>query len=88
MSAGCLIVTSSLGALPETCANFAYMYNYNEDVNTHAQMFAGMLNNAIETVMNPEVQQTLYNQKAYTDLFYDWRMRAMQWEGLLKGLSQ
>ena len=51
-------------------------------------MFAGMLNNAIENVMNPEVQQTLFNQKAYTDLFYDWRMRAMQWEGLLKGLTQ
>lgn len=88
MSAGCLVVTSSLGALPETCANFAFMYNYNEDVQIHAQMFAGMLNNAIENVMNPEVQQTLFNQKAYTDLFYDWRMRAMQWEGLLKGLTQ
>ena len=47
-----------------------------------------MLNNAIENVMNNEVQQTLFNQKAYTDLFFDWRMRAMQWEGLLKGLTQ
>lgn len=87
MSAGCLIVTSSLGALPETCANFAYMYNFDEDPSRHASMSAGMLNNAIETVMNEEVQRTLFNQKAYTDLFYDWRMRAMQWEGLLRGLS-
>lgn len=86
MAAGCLTVTSSLGALPETCANFAWMTSFDEDGNRHANMHYGLLKAAIDGFWNDDVQTNLYNQRAYFNLWYNWQFRARQWEGLLNGL--
>jgi len=86
MAAGCLTVTTSLGALPETCANFAWMTNFDEDHNRLANMHYGLLKAAIDGFWNEDVQTNLYNQRAYFNLWYNWRFRARQWEGLLNGL--
>jgi len=87
MSAGCHVVCPNFAALPETTANFALMYGWDEDVNRHANIFANVLNTAININHDPNVQAKLRFQKQYTDNFYNWERRASQWVSFLKGLK-
>ena len=88
MSAGCNIICPNLAALPETCANFAVMYNWTEDNNHHANMFAGILNMVIDQYWADFNQSRLQYQKMYTDTFYNWDMRAKQWIDFLESLDR
>lgn len=87
MSAGCQIVCPNYAALPETTANFATMYQWSEDIQYHANVFANMLNAAIQNHYDENTQRKLLYQKNYTDNFYNWDLRASQWTGFLQGLS-
>ena len=86
MSAQCLTVTSSLAALPETCANYGLMYNYTEDVNDHANMFFRVLHHAINVVKQGKAENFLKAQKEYFDRNYDWNLRKDEWTFLLNSL--
>lgn len=86
MSAECLVVAPNLGALPETCANFAMMYQWSPDPAQHAASFANMLNVAIERLS--DLAGMLAFQKKYTDSFYNWADRKLEWEMLLSSLIQ
>lgn len=86
MSAGTLTVTSSLAALPETCANYALMYNYTEDVSKHANMFFKVLHHAIGTIKNSSATNYLKAQKEYFDRNYSWQVRKDEWTYLLNSL--
>jgi len=87
MSAGCNVICPTLAALPETCANFAVMYGWNEDNNKHANMFAGLLGMVIQEYRASFNQERLKFQKAYFDSFYNWDMRARQWQDFLESLG-
>ena len=87
MSAGCQVVCPNFAALPETTANFATMYQWSEDIQFHANVFANMLNAAIQNHYDENTQRKLLYQKNYTDNFYNWDLRANQWTGFLLGLS-
>lgn len=86
MSASCLTVTSSLAALPETCANYALMYNYTEDVNQHANMFFRVLHHAIGVAKQQSANNYLRAQKEYFDRNYAWDLRKDEWTFLLNSL--
>jgi glycosyltransferase involved in cell wall biosynthesis len=86
MSAGCLTVTSSLAALPETCANYALMYNYTENVNDHANMFFRVLHHAVNVIKQGQADNYLRAQKEYFDRNYDWNIRKDEWTFLLNSL--
>lgn len=86
MSAGCTVVCPTLAALPETCANFATMYPFHEDYNTHANIFANVLVTAIRNFWDENNQNKLKFQKNYYDNFYNWDLRAAQWKGFLKSM--
>lgn len=86
MSAKCQVVTSNLSALPETCANFAIMYGYEEDPNTHANKFVNMLNSAIDQLNEPFMPAKLNFQKTYFDGFYNIQYRSAQWNNFLTTL--
>ena len=86
MSAGCQIVTSSLGALPETTGGFATMYSFVENKQFHANMFAGALKQAIdnhESFINTNKAQV---QKNWADFVYNWDIRVREWDNLLRQL--
>lgn len=87
MSAGCLTVCPNFAALPETTANFAWSYNFNEDQNKHVNTFANVLHAAITHISDENVQDTLRLQKIYADQFYSWDLRAQEWTGFLKSLQ-
>ena len=88
MSAGCAIVCPNYAALPETTANFAYTYQWHEDVQQHVNIFANALSAVIDMVSRNEsgVKNRLIVQKNYTDSFYNWDQRAREWEGLIRGI--
>jgi len=86
MSAKCHVVCSNYAALPETCANFATMYGFDEDHNKHANVFANVLNSVIRDYRSEHNQSKLNFQKIYFDNFYNWDYRAAQWEGLLRSI--
>jgi UDP-glucose:(glucosyl)LPS alpha-1,2-glucosyltransferase len=88
MSAGCAIVCPNYAALPETTANFAYTYQWHEDVQQHVNIFANALSAVIDMVSRKDnnVKNRLIVQKNYTDSFYNWDQRAREWEGLIRGI--
>jgi UDP-glucose:(glucosyl)LPS alpha-1,2-glucosyltransferase len=88
MSAKCLTVAPNYGALPETLANFAMMYDFNENLNAHAQVFAYALETAINRLNSENTDNLLNFQKAYADSFYSWDSRIGQWETYLKFISE
>jgi glycosyltransferase involved in cell wall biosynthesis len=86
MSAGCNVICPTLAALPETCANFAVQYGWTENNNKHANMFAGVLGMVIREYNSPFNQEKLKFQKAYFDSFYNWDVRANQWQDFLTSM--
>ena len=87
MSAKCMVVCPNLGALPETCANFAWMYGYEPGPEKHVAVHAHILGKAIETYHKDETQTLLSLQKTYYDTFYNWEMRMNQWTQFLESLK-
>ena len=87
MSAKCMVVCPNLGALPETCANFAWMYGYEPNPEKHIAVHAHILGKAIENYWATETQTLLTLQKSYFDMFYDWELRMNQWNTFLKSLQ-
>lgn len=86
MSAGCLCVHPNYGALPETAANWTWMYQWNQSPRDHAQVLFGYLDNAIANYWTEAVQSRLAGQKSYADVFYGWELRKHQWEAVLSGI--
>ena len=88
MSAKNLVVCPNLGALPETCANFAFMYGYEPNPDRHVQVHAHILAKAINSYWEDGTQSLLDLQKGYFDMFYDWRTRINQWSAFLTSLKE
>lgn len=86
LSAGLLTVVPNLAALPETCCNFAWMYNFEPDPNKHASFFAQVLNGAIDQYWTPSVQTMLKIQQNYFNIFYTWDNRIDKWHQLMQAL--
>ena len=87
-SAGCLCVVPNLGALPETGANFPWMYGWEPDPTRHAQVHGHILSRAIEHFWDEDVQNLLKIQQNYFDMFYNWSLRGGQWQQFLHAIEQ
>lgn len=87
MSAGCDVVCSNLAALPETTGHWADMYNFNEDIQQHANIFVNRLYGAIERRRDDNTQKKLVLQKNWVDNYYNWDLRAAEWTNLLTSLK-
>jgi len=86
MSAGLLCVHPNFGGLYETAAHWTHMYNYTEDMHSHADLFYAILHDAISQIFQESVQQRCKAQSVYTNSFYNWDIRARQWEALIRNL--
>lgn len=84
MSAGLQCVHPNYGALHETAAGWTFMYQWTEDMQAHAQTFYHFLDNAIQTLNNPETQSMLATQKVYADIKYNWKYAVPKWNAYLE----
>jgi glycosyltransferase involved in cell wall biosynthesis len=87
MSAHCAIVTSNWGALPETCGEYAYMYNFTENKTDHAEYFADELEDVMEEYWSETTQFNLDNARQYAYTHYSWSKRISQWTNFLANLK-
>lgn len=86
MSASNIILSSNIGALPETSMGFTELYQFNEDKEQHANIFYNKLNNTISDVRNKKYNlENIKIQKQRTDYNYNWNKKIVpQWEQLIK----
>jgi UDP-glucose:(glucosyl)LPS alpha-1,2-glucosyltransferase len=86
MTAGCAVVVPNWGALPETCGEFAYMYQFSEDRIEHAIQFADTLENVMDDYGSEVMKKNLDLQVEYSHNNYCWDKRIGQWTDFLDNL--
>lgn len=83
LMAGCLAITSSLGALPETCGEWAWMFQFDENPEVLAQRTYDMMNFALAQYDNPRLAASLSAQSVYYQQYYSFENRVESWRHLL-----
>lgn len=86
MSAGLQCVHPNYGALAETASNWTNMYQWQDDLNDHASHFYAALDASIESYWDEGAQSRIASQRSYANVFYNWQLRAFQWEQFLTSL--
>jgi len=79
LSAGLRVVTSSLGALPETTEGWADIYSFRSDPELHAELFAKRLAINIEILIRKQLDTRLINQSIVYKNTWDWNSRFNEW---------
>lgn len=85
LSAGLRVVTSDLGALPETTEGWARIYPFLSDKARHAKFFSSVLSEEIELVRNgldTSLQREIYYKR------WSWENRINEWIKFLNTLAQ
>ena len=88
LCAGLRVVTSNLGALPETTEGWARMYPYLANPNVHAEAFAKILGEEIELIRENKLQEHLTDQINIYNKKWSWDYRITEWTKYLDELYQ
>lgn len=83
MSAGCHIVTTNYGALPETCGEFATMIEFDSSGQNLIERYAETLNSVIDNYKNNLYKDDLEMQIKYYNKNYSWETRIQEWKNFL-----
>lgn len=85
LAAGCLVVTSTLGALPETLSGFGFPMAPPADRGTYAERFADLAVRVLRLVeQDPDrAERHLADQVDHVDSTMTWTVRARQWSAWL-----
>lgn len=89
MTEGLLCVHPNLAALPETAGGLTTMYQYQDNVQIHANLFYRYLSHAVDQIVSDD--QNLPNWlnfvKAATDSRFNTNKIAARWEGMMTQLA-
>jgi len=88
LCAGLRVITSNLGALPETTEGWARMYPYLANPNVHAEAFAKILGEEIELIRENKLQEHLTDQINIYNKRWSWDYRITEWTKYLDELYQ
>jgi glycosyltransferase involved in cell wall biosynthesis len=83
MAAGCRVITSSLGALPETTAGYARLYPFQPDPSKHKDAFAGHLAEELDTPWAGDVLLSSAQQD-HCRAVYGWDRCLRDWRHLIE----
>ena len=84
LAAGLVLLTTDLGAIPETCGEFPIYVPYTSDYKALSERFtAGM--HGVQSMFKNDINDILDFQKAYYKKFYDWNVIGMFWKRFLLG---
>ncbi len=85
MAAGLYCITTNLGALYETGAEFPMYIPVDKDYKALASKFGYGIEAASQTLHNNQIFNHLDCQSAYANSYYNWNKIGRQWETFLKG---
>jgi glycosyltransferase involved in cell wall biosynthesis len=85
---GLRVITSNLGALPETTEGWARIYPYLANPDIHAQEFAKILDEEIELIRENKLEEHLTDQVNIYNKRWNWDFRETEWIKFLDGLYQ
>ena len=85
LAAGCMLLTTNLGALPETCAEFPIYIPYTKDKKYLGQQTAASILDAREIFKTEDTKLHLQFQQQYYYRFYNWKHLGKFWNRFLKG---
>ena len=80
MAAGCEVVTTNLGALPETCSSFGTFINFDRDFDNLEKKYREVLLNSIKNFWSDERQNKLKLQRETINTTYSWDVRSIEWK--------
>ncbi len=83
MAAGCHVVTTNYGALPETCGEFATMIEFDSSGQNLIERYAETLNSVIDNYKNNLYKDDLEMQIKYYNKNYSWETRIQEWINFL-----
>ena len=86
MAAGNMAIVTNFGALYETCTEYAHYVNYETNVYTLAKKFKAVIEFVADNYHEPVLHEKLVDQMKYYRTFYNWDVRAKEWESLLDQL--
>jgi glycosyltransferase involved in cell wall biosynthesis len=84
MASGCYIVTSDLGALPETTAGFARLIPITPDRESYKIQFTNAVISALEQLDESHIQSMVN----YINQGFTWTVRSPEWIAWLESLKQ
>ena len=85
MAGGLYCITTNLGALFETGAEFPMYIVYDNDHRRLAEKFGYGIEAAAKTLQNPHIHNHMESQSHYAHVYYSWNKQAAAWERFLKG---
>lgn len=88
MSAGLMCVHSNLAALADTAGGLTTMYQFQDNVNHHSNMFYQYLEHAVRVVNTENIQNYLKFVKVYADSRFNLNKVSSQWETLMRDLLE
>lgn len=87
-AAGCSLVTTDLGALPETGSMYANMMTIKSDEREIKVAYAQHLNQAIDSYWDKSNQELIREQSDFYNKFYSWETRAKEWNRFFEEITQ
>lgn len=88
LSTGLRVVTSNIGALPETTEGWARMYPYLMNKNKHAEVFSKILAEEIDLIKTSQLDTVLELQKQTYAPRWSWDQRITEWITFLNSLEE
>jgi glycosyltransferase involved in cell wall biosynthesis len=85
MAAGLYCITTDLGALYETGAEFPMYIPVDKNYRSLAQKFAYGIEEASKTLHQNQITNHLDCQASYANHYYNWNRQGIAWERFLKG---
>lgn len=87
-AAGCNLVTTNIGGLPETGSIFAKLVPIQADEEILINNFAKALNETIDNYWSESNQKFIKEQSDFYNKHYDWNIRKDEWIKLLDSLPE
>lgn len=81
-AAGCKIVTTDYGALPETCGNWAVHVPHSYNIKDLTENYADVLNKAIDSYWTESYN--IQDQSQWFNNYYSWTNRSQEWKEFFK----
>lgn len=88
LCAGLRVVTSAIGALPETTEGWARIYSYIESREEHAKIFSEVLSEEIDSMLSGSLVESLNSQRHEYSKRWHWDSRIEEWKSLLKKIEK